>query len=97
MSFRFHPEARVELIESAQFYEAGRPGSGALFLRAAYLAAEGAGQHPLRARRDVEGFYRVAIKRYPYWLVYDVELPAIYIFAVSHHRREPGYWLHRVH
>ncbi len=97
MSIRFHLEAHAELLEAARWYDLQRAGSGGKFLRAIYSAAVSAAQHPLRANADQDGFRRRTIKPYPYWLVYEAHPTYIMIFAVSHHRRDPAYWVNRIH
>jgi plasmid stabilization system protein ParE len=39
---------------------------------------------------------RVFLKRFPYFIVYFVGREEIYVVAIAHARRRPGYWEHRV-
>ncbi|MBM3333096.1 type II toxin-antitoxin system RelE/ParE family toxin, partial [Candidatus Sumerlaeota bacterium] len=43
-----------------------------------------------------EGEYRrCLLKRFPYGLIYRIETERIYVMAVAHLHREPGYWKKR--
>ena len=46
----------------------------------------------LGIRLDDEHFFYRLKKSYPYYLVYRVEPTKIIIVAISHYRRDPGYW-----
>ncbi|MBA3346286.1 MAG: type II toxin-antitoxin system RelE/ParE family toxin [Gemmatimonadales bacterium] len=37
----------------------------------------------------------MALRRFPYSLLYRIETDRIYVLAVMHHRRRPGYWTDR--
>ncbi len=53
---------------------------------------ERVGQFPLGKAADDEGNRRRVLHRFPYSVVYDVEGSTVRILAVTHHRRQPGYW-----
>ena len=95
MIVRFHPAAQEELVESAQYYEAVRPGVGVRFRDAVRTALDHIIAHPeigaprLRARR-------VKVKGFPYDLVYRVIALDIEVLALAHRSRRPGYWRRRV-
>jgi hypothetical protein len=41
------------------------------------------------------GVRKIVVEGFPYWVVYR-ELPAeLYIIAIAHFRRKPGYWRYR--
>lgn len=42
------------------------------------------------------GVRRCLMERFPYAIPYVVEGDAVVVVAFAHHRRRPGYWLHRV-
>jgi plasmid stabilization system protein ParE len=50
---------------------------------------------PLRYPRGRRGERRCVLKRFPYTILYRVRDDEIFVTAVSHHRRRPGYWQHR--
>ncbi|MDP1733570.1 MAG: type II toxin-antitoxin system RelE/ParE family toxin [Sulfuritalea sp.] len=38
---------------------------------------------------------RYIFRRFPYSIIYQVTAEELRILAVAHHRRRPGYWVHR--
>ena len=94
MIARFHPEAQAELIESALYYEAARPGLGHQFRDAVKSGLDRALAHPesgsLRA-----GLRRQLVAGFPYDVVYRVVAGELEVLALAHHRRRPGYWRRR--
>ena len=91
----FHAEAERELDEAAEFYESRVPGLGRSFsvevertvrLLRDYPAA-GA---PIGAKRR-----RVLVDRFPYCIAYEQINDSLFILAVGHQKRRPGYWRER--
>ena len=92
MKLEFHPEAEKEFLEAVSYYEAQVAGLGGRFeaeLRtAAALLLEYAEIGPL-----VDTHLRkLVLDRFPYYLIYSISPELIYILAVAHERRKPGYW-----
>jgi hypothetical protein len=96
MQFEFHAEARVEFLEAVSRYETDVPGLGARFitetercitllLNAPLIGAPYDGE--LRRFPLDDGF--------PFSLIYTVRGEALFIIAVAHQSRKPGYWKHR--
>ncbi len=94
--FHFHPEARLEYREAAAFYEARRPGLGAVFTREIEAAIEMILEAPDRWRCVEQDVRRCLAHTFPYGILYTVEDGFILIIAVAHSSREPGYWRHRL-
>ncbi len=95
-SVRFHPEAEAELIAAIEHYEEQRAGLG-VDLRLKVEAAVGLIRQnpPLFPARGVEAYRKCPVRRFPYAVYYldlDVE---IWIAAVAHQSRKPGYWKSR--
>ncbi|MDO8346429.1 MAG: type II toxin-antitoxin system RelE/ParE family toxin [Rugosibacter sp.] len=38
---------------------------------------------------------RYILRRFPYSIIYQLTAEELRILAVAHHRRRPGYWVHR--
>ena len=51
--------------------------------------------YPRFGHRFSKRLRRILVRRFPYGLVYRVEPDAIFIVAVAHLRRRPGYWRRR--
>ena len=98
MSLAFHPEANLELAKAADWYEDQSFGLGNRFLAATNQADSIIQSDPARFP-SVDGAIRVfRMKVYPYkiFYTYDQLSKTVYVFAVSHHRRRPDYWLGRL-
>lgn len=96
MHFEFHVEARVEFLEAIARYETEVPGLGARFLEeverclALLLDAPLVGS-PLRS--ELRNF--PLNDSFPFSLVYAVRRDILFIVAVAHQSRMPGYWRSR--
>jgi plasmid stabilization system protein ParE len=91
----FHPEARAEMRESVEFYEARLDGLGFRFLSAVEHTAERISGHP-EAGAPLGGEFRKRIvPGFPYNVIYRVWEDYIYLVAVAHQHRRPGYWRER--
>ncbi len=55
-------------------------------------AIDRVGKAPLGKAADDAGNRRRVLRRFPYSVVYDVQVDTVTIIAVSHHRRKPEYW-----
>lgn len=94
-SARFHRLARRELIEAAEYYERERLGLGGAFIDAVEACTAEILEHPDAGpvlRRDVR---RRLVRRFPYAVLYTVEIDSIRVLAVMHSRRRPMYWIDR--
>ena len=60
-----------------------------------YSAFEQIQQHPTVWRILKGRFRRYLLQRFPYGIIYAVEGKVIYIAAVMHLKRKPGYWVSR--
>jgi toxin ParE1/3/4 len=94
MIYSLHPEAEADLRDAAEFYRERAGNSLSQSLLAEFeqsvnilLQHPGLGS-PWRGRR----WRQYLMKRFPYSLIYTVSAEAIYILAVAHHSRWPGYW-----
>jgi toxin ParE1/3/4 len=96
MKYQFHPEAEQELYEAASRYESEVSGLGLRFAdeveRVVRLLLELA---ELGSRLDDE-LRHFVLRRFPFSVVYAVASDVVYIVAVAHGSREPGYWRPRV-
>jgi toxin ParE2 len=91
----FHPEARAEMRESFEFYEARLEGLGLRFLSAVEQTVERISTHP-EAGAPLSGEFRKRIvSGFPYNIIYRVREDYVYLVAVAHHHRRPGYWRER--
>ena len=96
MEIIYHPEARNELLQAASFYENNREGLGRDFLSAAQIGTNFINIYPEAGRIIKKPYRRLLIKRFPYGIIYRQTKNCIYIVAVMHLKRRPGYWIERI-
>ena len=95
MKVRLDPAAKLEIRQAALFYEDCRDGLGQEFLDAVESAFEQIQRHP-QVWRVLKGrFRRYLLQQFPYGLIYAVEEETIFVAAVMHLKRKPGYWVSR--
>lgn len=96
MTVEFLEEARRELEEAALWYESREPGLGQRFAREVARVVERIAAHPLLWRERPGGWRRVNCPVFPYHVAYFIRGETIYIAAVAHSHRRPGYWASRM-
>lgn len=94
-SLEFHPEAQAELIAPAQYFEREAENLGVDFLDFVQRTAVRLVQFPESGRRVGRRLRRVVVPRFLFLLLYRVERQRIFVLAVAHLRRRPGYWRSR--
>lgn len=92
----FAPEAREEFNAAATYYEEQRPGLGDHFVeeieRQVGRIAQTLQAFPIHQR---SAFRKCVLPRFPYTLFFLDLDDRIWIAAVAHQRRKPGFWMHR--
>ena len=74
------------------FYEDCREGLGLEFLTNVEAALDAIARRPDLWRRLKGRFRRCLVHRFPYGVIYAVEDDVVYVAAVMHLKRKPGYW-----
>jgi toxin ParE1/3/4 len=95
---KLHPEAQTELQNSVSFYR--ERGGERLVSQFKQRVAEGIAaiaDDPDRYRPDPElrGARKVRLKQFPFSLIYIHRPDYVWIVAVAHGSRRPGYWKER--
>jgi toxin ParE1/3/4 len=90
-----HPSARTELADAAAYYDQQAPGLGERFLRRAEEATSFIEEYPEGAPIIESAIRGKAVPRFPYTVLYSIEEGVIFVLAISHHKRRPGYWRSR--
>jgi toxin ParE1/3/4 len=92
----FHPKAEAELDEAAAWYQSKRSGLGKEFRLAVERAVDRISENPqVGSFYGASGFRYVLTRRFPYLVVYAESGQTIWIMAVAHGSRKPGYWKDR--
>lgn len=96
MNLEFHPQAELELIEAADFYEREVPRLGERFEAEVRRATDLLLAHP-HIGTPVDPVLRTFIlNRFPYTLYYSVTSNVLRIEVVAHQSRRPDYWRSRL-
>jgi toxin ParE1/3/4 len=96
MRLTYHPDAGVEVVEAAQFYERRVPGLGRRFLHEFDTAIADILEAPTRWRILEDGVRRFVLKRFPYGIYYRIEGDHLRVLVLKHHSRHPDYWKYRL-
>jgi len=96
MMIEFLSAAAQEASDAAAHYEACVPGLGSEFTAelervANLLSGYSAAGAPLDEKHR-----RIPLNRFPYALIYSIDVSVVRIVAVTHRRRSPAYWYPRV-
>ncbi|MFZ5491678.1 MAG: type II toxin-antitoxin system RelE/ParE family toxin [Pseudomonadota bacterium] len=92
----FNAAAQTEFVEAAAWYEAQRPGLGAVFIAQVEHCLRRIAEQPARYPVVHNGVRRVMTARFPYSIYFDAHGPRIVVLAVFHGRRDPASWQRRV-
>lgn len=92
----FHPAARLELLETAGFYDLERPGLGAEFLDEVERAILNIVSHPEASPVLLGSVRKRPVARFPYSVVYSVSEVGVRVSTIAHRSRRPFYWRGRL-
>jgi len=93
--YSFDPEAETELIEASAFFESRLPGLGKAFAASVQSVITLIREYPEIGTPDGPSRRRVLVRRFPYAVVYEHRQDSIFVLAVAHTHRRPGYWQDR--
>ena len=96
IGYRFLSPAEEEMTEASLFYEKAAQGLGSDFLDDVQHAIKIVRSHPLIGHDLHDGFRRMLLSKFPFYLIYAIALNEVIIVAVAHQRRRPEYWKERV-
>lgn len=92
MRYEFHPEARIEFREAIAFYRSCQTGLERRFVDAVQTAVRHVCEAPERWRIFDGTIRRYLVNVFPYAVLYSIKEERVYIIAVMHSSRKPGYW-----
>ncbi|HEY3135997.1 MAG TPA: type II toxin-antitoxin system RelE/ParE family toxin [Blastocatellia bacterium] len=95
MKLVFHPEAWEELLESARFYEERDEGLGWQFLEAVQDTTRRIREFPQSGPVERADIRKGFVSGFPFTVLYQIHKDRIFIAAVMHQHRRPGYWMNR--
>ena len=94
-SFVLHWEAEAELEEAIVYYNQRRRGLGGDLRRDFAATVKRIRINPRGFRKDEDGLRHALLRTFPYAVIFFELDDRLWITAVAHHSRRPGYWLHR--
>lgn len=92
----FHPEASDEMMESARVFEGRSEGLGSDFLAAVEETTHRIEQFPEAGPIDRANIHKRLVRGFPFTILYEIQSDRIFIAAVMHQHRRPGYWRKRL-
>ena len=92
----FHPEAAEEYAEAARYYAAIDPELGGRFYDEIERLIEEVRKHPERFWQFDPPVRRQLSTVFPYAVLYLDQPDRVWIVAVMHCKRQPGYWRQRL-
>lgn len=95
MNYEFHPDAEQEFIEEAAHYESEVAGLGSRFADEVNRVIELLRENPSIGASLNGNLRHFVLRRFPHSIVYAVLSQRLFIIAVAHGSRRPGYWCSR--
>jgi plasmid stabilization system protein ParE len=91
-----HPAADAEFAEAVRYYAEINPPLGVRFYREIEQLIQAACDQPDRFLRFSPPARRALSREFPYSVVYLAQPDRVWIVAVMHMKRKPGYWRERL-
>jgi hypothetical protein len=95
MTVRFVGEARCEFFDAMAFYDEARRGLGRQFRDEAARCIAWVAEHPDYLRERPGGYRRINLRVFPYYIPYITRGDVLWVLAIAHGNRKPGYWISR--
>jgi toxin ParE1/3/4 len=92
---RLHRLALKEFFEAGDFYKADSESAAEAFSLVMEDSFRLLAEDPLIGTPRKDGLRSFTVRQFPYNLIYRDEPDRVYILAIAHHRRKPGYWAKR--
>ncbi len=92
----FHPDIASEIKASYNWYHEQAAGLGDDFLAELEAAYDAIMELPETWPKFQKGFRRFLLSRFPYSIIYKDTDKNIFVIAVMHNSRRPGYWFGRI-
>lgn len=95
-SIVLRPEAQAEFDEAVDWYESKRPGLGLELVSEIQSTLDRIAIAPKRLPVVFEEARLTLVRRFPYQIIFQIEVNQIVVLAVFHHRRDPVEWRNRI-
>jgi len=94
-AIKFHPEADIEMIDSALFYETQQNNLGKRFLSNIQDSLKNIQINPCLYPIIYLDIRRCITKTFPFNVLFRINSENIVIVAIMHHSKNPNYWKYR--
>ena len=91
----FHPDIEYEVKASFDWYQNQALGLGDDFLTELEIAYQAIVELPDTWPKFQNDLRRFLLSKFPFSVIYQTKQKVIYILAVMHNSRKPGYWNER--
>jgi hypothetical protein len=88
-------DATAEFAEAIAHYEGIESGLGVRFRQEVQAVTVWIENHPDLPNVRPNGYRRVNLKVFPYYVAYMIHSEIIWILAIAHSARRPEYWIER--
>ena len=85
--------AKQELDDATYYYEIERQGLGKQFRQEVKKAITRLSAYPKAWSIECGDVRKCILHKFPYKLLYSIEVDHIFIIAVAHQHRKPDYWI----
>ena len=89
------PEAEAELAAAFDWYLKRSEQAAEAFRAEAVNAIDSLSETPTQWKLNEDGSRRLLLRHFPYTVHFDIDGATVYVLAVAHQRRTPGYWRNR--
>ena len=96
LGYEYHPEAEADYHAAIRYYSRIRAELGMSFVTEVEKSVERARLFPETHRKISGNLRRVLTWRFSYSVLYEILEARIFIWAVAHTSRKPGYWKERL-
>lgn len=96
LPLEFHPEALAELERAKAWYDGQRPGLGESFFQEITAAISRIQEAPNTWPAYGQGTRCFLVHRFPFAVIYSQRSNGLFVVAVMHLKRRPGYWQSRL-
>ena len=95
MRLELGPAAEAEVREAYQYYWKVDKSAAARFMVSLDETIARISRLPTMSPTYLFGTHRLLRRRFPFAVIYRVDVERIVVVAVAHQKRRPGYWRHR--
>lgn len=92
----FHPDVADEIKASYEWYQKQADGLGNDFIVELESACEAIAELPDTWPKFSTNYRRFLLGKFPFSVIYRTNKHSIFVVAVMHNSKKPGYWKNRV-